>query len=77
MGAVTLTDAKARLSKLVSKAERGEETVITRRGKPVARIVPITSPRKAFRSLVDFRATLPRARKSNVEVIRNERNEGY
>jgi antitoxin (DNA-binding transcriptional repressor) of toxin-antitoxin stability system len=28
------------LSSLVSAAERGEETVITRHGKPVARIVP-------------------------------------
>jgi prevent-host-death family protein len=37
---VQLRDAKAGLSSLVSAAERGEETVITRHGKPVARIVP-------------------------------------
>lgn len=37
---VQLRDAKARLSELVSAAERGEETVITRHGKPVARVVP-------------------------------------
>ncbi|MEO8882362.1 MAG: type II toxin-antitoxin system prevent-host-death family antitoxin [Devosia sp.] len=37
---VQLRDAKARLSALVSAAERGQETVITRHGKPVARIVP-------------------------------------
>ena len=36
---VQLRDAKASLSALVSAAERGEETVITRHGKPVARIV--------------------------------------
>ena len=32
--------AKARLSGLVAAAERGERVVITRRGKPVAELVP-------------------------------------
>jgi prevent-host-death family protein len=33
-------DAKNRLSALLDRVERGEEIVITRRGKPVARLVP-------------------------------------
>jgi prevent-host-death family protein len=33
-------DAKNRLSELLDKVEAGEEVVITRRGKPVARHVP-------------------------------------
>ena len=33
-------EAKNRLSSLLERAERGEEIVITRRGKPVARLVP-------------------------------------
>ncbi|MBS9721772.1 type II toxin-antitoxin system prevent-host-death family antitoxin [Tianweitania sp. BSSL-BM11] len=41
MNTVQLRDAKARLSALVDAAERGEATVITRHGKPAARIVPI------------------------------------
>jgi len=36
-------DAKNRLSELLAKAERGEETVITRRGRPVAKLVPLSS----------------------------------
>jgi prevent-host-death family protein len=32
--------AKARLGKLLDEVERGEAFVITRRGKPVARLVP-------------------------------------
>jgi hypothetical protein len=36
---VQLRDATAHLSSLVAAAERGEETIITRHGKPVARIV--------------------------------------
>jgi prevent-host-death family protein len=46
MDAVNLSDAKARLSELVERAEGGEEVTITRRGKPVARIVAIDRPRK-------------------------------
>lgn len=36
---VQARDAKAKLSELLDAAERGEETVITRHGKPIARIV--------------------------------------
>ena len=77
MGAVNLADAKARLSELVSKAEAGEETIITRRGQPVARLIPVAAPKKALRSLADFRAALPKARKSSAELIRKLRDEGY
>ena len=33
-------DAKARLSELLDRVARGEQIVITRHGKPVARLVP-------------------------------------
>lgn len=33
-------DAKTRLSALLDAVEKGEEVVITRHGKPIARIVP-------------------------------------
>jgi prevent-host-death family protein len=46
---IQLRDAKVGLSSLVSAAERGEETVITRHGKPVARIVPVTEESEAKR----------------------------
>ena len=36
---ISVTDAKARLTELVRRAEAGEEIVVTRHGKPVARIV--------------------------------------
>jgi prevent-host-death family protein len=38
---VNMHDAKSNLSKLVERVERGEEVVIARRGKPVARLVPV------------------------------------
>jgi prevent-host-death family protein len=33
-------DAKTRLSELLDRVEKGEQIVITRRGRPVARLVP-------------------------------------
>ena len=38
---VGLFEAKTRLSEYVARAERGEEVIITRHNKPVARIVPM------------------------------------
>lgn len=39
MRSMTLADTKAQLSAVVNRVAAGEEVVITRRGKPVARIV--------------------------------------
>lgn len=41
---VSIAEAKAKLSELVSRAEAGEEIVLTRHGKVAARLVPPTSP---------------------------------
>ena len=39
----TLYDAKTNLSKLVDELLPGDEVVITRHGKPIAKIVPLTA----------------------------------
>ena len=39
--AVGLFEAKTHLSEYVARAERGEEVIITRHNKPVAKIVPL------------------------------------
>ncbi|WP_296810529.1 type II toxin-antitoxin system prevent-host-death family antitoxin [Thiocapsa sp.] len=77
MGAVNLAEAKAHLSELVSKAQSGEETIITRRGQPVAKLVPIAQPKKALRSLAQFRSGLPQADRPSAELIRELRDEGF
>lgn len=41
MESIGLFEAKTHLSELVARAERGEEVVITRHNKPVAKLVPI------------------------------------
>ena len=44
-----LADAKARLSELVKRAERGEEIIIALRGVPRARLVPLATGDKQKR----------------------------
>jgi prevent-host-death family protein len=41
MNTCTVTEAKTHLSELLTRVERGEEFVITRRGRPVAQLSPI------------------------------------
>ena len=41
---VNVHEAKTHLSRLLERVERGEEIVIARAGKPVARLVPIEPP---------------------------------
>ncbi len=50
MPTVGLAEAKAKLSELVDQVERGEEVVLCRYGKPVAKIVPMQEPAKVDRS---------------------------
>jgi prevent-host-death family protein len=55
MSDVSLADAKAQLSDLIERAMRGEDVRITRRGKPVARLVAIDRERKPI-DLAELRA---------------------
>ena len=52
METVGLFEAKTHLSELIARAERGEEVIITRHNKPVAKLVPIpaSQPDLAVRS---------------------------
>ena len=45
MTRVNIHEAKTQLSRLLERVARGEEIVIARAGKPVARLVPWTAPR--------------------------------
>jgi prevent-host-death family protein len=63
-------EAKTHLSQLLDRVERGEEFTITRRGKPVARLVA-TEPRKP-RSEEE----VARIMQSFLELQRNNRLDG-
>lgn len=49
MAKVNVHEAKTHFSKLVERAEKGEEFVIARAGKPVARLGPLRARRKRLR----------------------------
>ena len=38
---ISVSDAKAQLTELVRRAEAGDEIVLTRHGKPAARLMPV------------------------------------
>ncbi len=46
---VNIHEAKTHFSKLVEAAERGEEIIIARRGKPVLKLVPVEQPPRKLR----------------------------
>ena len=50
---INVHEAKTQLSKLIAKAEAGEEVIIARHGKPVARLVPFEElqPKRRFGSM--------------------------
>lgn len=68
MAIVNIFQAKTQLSKLIEMAEQGQDVVIARAGKPVARLTGLAPEKKAIRYGVlkgqvriaaDFDAPLP------------------
>ncbi len=52
MTAVGIKELKAKLSGYVARVRRGEEIVVTDRGKEVAMLIPISRERSAVRRLI-------------------------
>lgn len=77
MNTMNMADAKAHLSEVLDRVEKGERITITRRGKIVAEIVP---PEKKVTKidLTHIRAfakTLPQQKQKAGEFIRQMRDE--
>ena len=79
MSAYSVAQAKAHLSALLEQVSRGESVTLTRRGKPVARIVPAgelhPKPKIDLAALEKFRARLPRSSVSSAAMLRKMRDE--
>lgn len=56
---VNIREAKAKLSRLLAQVESGEEIVIARNGKPVARLVPVQKPAKRQPDVFKGKFVLP------------------
>jgi prevent-host-death family protein len=74
---VNLAAAKARLSELVERAAAGDPVCITRRGKPVAQITAIKTPRKRIdiAALSAMTDAMPLQAERSRELIRRMRDE--
>lgn len=74
MRQVTVAEAKAQLSSLLNAVESGEPVLITRRGKPIAEIVPRRPVRDLLPQLQALRGGLPPQPSSGVDAIRAQRD---
>lgn len=78
METIGLFEAKTHLSELVARAERGEEVIITRHNKPVAKLVPVAAAdqdAQARRETVDELLRTSRGRRLGLDW-RTLRDEG-
>ena len=77
MGEVSVAEAKAKLSELLERANSGEVVTISRRGKPVARLVRADTQRKPIDAaeLGRLTAKMPPASGSAAELVRRMRDE--
>ena len=79
MREIQASEAKAHLSSLLDEVERGETLIITRHGKPIARLVPEADCRqssidRALAELEAFRKTMPSI---PLEELLSARHEGH
>jgi prevent-host-death family protein len=72
MQTVNIRELRAQIDRLLDAVEAGEEVVIERRGKPVARLVRIAARRATvcFPDRRAFRQRIPLNRTSSAELIR-------
>lgn len=71
----SIKEARGNLSSLLQKVAHGEEVVITRHGKRIARITAPQGPQKRLPGLSDFRATLAVKGKPLSQAVIDARSE--
>jgi prevent-host-death family protein len=75
MQTLSIKEARAQFGRLVEEAEKGETVIITRNGKPSARVGPLPSRARALPALGDFRAGLGRPGSGLSETVAASRRE--
>ncbi len=76
MRAMSLAQAKAHLSELLNTVESGEEVVITRHGRPVARVIPANPIKQMLplQRLAELRQQVPVWQGSSAALLRELRD---
>ena len=78
MKSVQASTAKAQLAELLDQVEKGETVVITRHGKPIARIVPEPDERKrdVLAVIAEIKELRKHTKPATADEILGWRNEG-
>ncbi len=71
---VGIKQARQELPDLIDRAEAGEEVIITRQGKPVAKLIAAPKTLKPLPSLADFRQDVGRTGTPAAKLLRAERD---
>jgi len=72
---INAKEARGKLSSLLKKVEKGDEIVVVRRGKQVARLIPFQKKEKHLPQLREFRASIKIKGKPLSATISNSRGE--
>lgn len=76
MMTINVNEARRRFAEIIGRVERGEQVVINRRGKPVAKMSAADQGnRPRLPDLAEFRASMgkpPRKPKATIEKLRNQ-----
>jgi prevent-host-death family protein len=71
---LSIRETRAVLPELDAVLAREGSLIITRHGRPIARVVPL-EPRRAVPSHADLRAAMPRLSTRSQDLLRAERDE--
>ncbi len=78
MQQVNVKEARKHIGRMLDAVQAGEQFIITRRGKPVARLIEIAAAERTDRHFPDraaFRAKLPPGGQDSAALIREMRDE--
>ena len=75
MHEVNVREARRQLASLLDAVEAGDQVVITRRGKQVARLMPPEPPPRQFPDLSEFRKSITSRGESLYETLMRMRDE--
>lgn len=74
MKSLSIREVRKELAQLDELVSREGEVVVTRRGQPIARLLPMRN-KLTMPSHADLRASMPRLKKGSERHIRSERDE--
>ncbi len=74
MKSLSIREVRKELAQLDDLVSREGEVVVTRRGQPIARLLPLRS-KQQMPSHADLRASMPRLLKGSERHVRTERDE--